>query len=253
MLSMLNGEKQHPEKSPLMCTFLLPQHALLLAQLPPQTVWTPAHALQCCGQGTEGCSNWCLRSNCITKCSPVPLLHKSQSWAAALNTPVYLTCKYTVMLQLKLVFLAVDKQAWLLASPIFTSGNLRPPESIWGSVSSTTRLLSFAHTCPGPTYTQSALRWQLPLLSSMQLSMGTQALPSPVQPTLHWQVAVPGPVLVHRAFKRRDREGITPNKRERVQWKYSNKSPSSHCGEFLTDRLWFQHWGRGVEASYPEK
>lgn len=50
--------------------------------------------------------------------------------------------------------------------------------------------------------------WQFPLLSCMQLSIATQAFPSPVQPTLHWQVALPGPVLVHRACRRRERKAL---------------------------------------------
>lgn len=84
--------------------------------------------------------------------------------------------------------------------------------------------------------------WQFPLLSSMQLSIATQAFPSPVQPVLHLQVAVPGPVLVHRASRRRERKRITlSRRREGVQCKYSNKSPLSGCGEFLNDQFWFQH------------
>lgn len=91
--------------------------------------------------------------------------------------------------------------------------------------------------------------WQFPLLSSMQLSIATQAFPSPVQPVLHWQVAVPGPVLVHRASKRRERKRITlSRRREGVQCKYSNKSPSSDCGvsewPTLIPTLWM--WGGSI-------
>ncbi|KAK4814940.1 hypothetical protein QYF61_006884 [Mycteria americana] len=79
---------------------------------------------------------------------------------------------------------------------------------------------------------------------STQLSIATQAFPSPVQPVLHWQVALPGPVLVHRASRRRERKRITlSRRREGAQCKYGNKSPSSDCEEFLNDQLRFQHWG----------
>lgn len=72
----------------------------------------------------------------------------------------------------------------------------------------------------------------------MQLSIATQTFPSPVQPVLHWQVAVPGPVLVHRACRRRERKRITLGRRREGVWcKYNNKSPSSDRGEFVNDQL----------------
>lgn len=78
-----------------------------------------SHALQCCALGTGGCSNWCLGSNCITKCGSVPLLHEPQSGAAVLNTPVHLTFKCTVVGCWPAQFL-----------PLAIQGNLRAPEGV---------------------------------------------------------------------------------------------------------------------------